>query len=272
MERKDFMVSCGIIVLACFCIVVFTILLCSFTTIPAGHVGVLTTFGAVDNTPFPEGFNLKSPLKAVQKISVRTWEYRADGDVPTKDGLGVHLEVSLLYSIKPAEAPAIYKKYGANYDLVIIVPLFRSLIRDATSHYRAEDLFTANRQKIESDLFKETKALLESEGIVVEKVLLREVKLPVVVQKAIEQKLSMDQAAQQMEFTIRKEKLEADRKRVEAAGIADSQKIIQDTLNEKYLKYLWIMALKEHSGAIIYVPTASDGMPIFKNVDDHKKN
>ncbi len=271
MEKGNFYFGCLGFGVASVFLLLFIILMKSWTTIPAGHVGVLTTFGAVDDHPIQEGFNWINPLKSVHKISIRTWEYKAEGDVPTKDGLGVHLEVSLLYSIKPKDAPAIFQKYGERYDQVLIVPVFRSLVREATSNYRAEDLFTANRQKIENSLFTETKSSLEADGIIVERVLLRDVDLPSVVQKAIEQKLAMDQAAQQMEFTIRKEKLEADRKRAEASGIADAQKIIQGTLTDNYIRYLWVEALKNHPGAVVYVPTGNDGMPIIKSVVNKKE-
>lgn len=241
-----------------------------WTTIPSGHVGVVTTFGAVGDDRLPEGFNFVAPWKSIHKISVRTREEPEDADTPTKDGLTVHLEVSLLYSLKPDKAAAVFQKYGPQYDKVIVIPQLRSVMRNITSHYRAEDLYTANRAKIETEFNESFKEALSDDGILVEGILLRDVRLPDTVKKAIEQKLAMDQQAQQMEYTIRKEKLEADRKRAEAQGIADAQKIIQGTLTENYLRYKWIEALHNaaaHNATMIYIPTGHDGLPLVKDID-----
>lgn len=242
-----------------------------WTTIPAGHVGVMTTFGAVDDARLPEGFNFVAPWRTIHRLNVRTREEPEDADTPTKDGLTVHLEVSLLYSLKPDKAAAVFQKYGPQYEKVIVIPQLRSVMRNITSHYRAEDLYTANRAKIETEFNESFKEALSDDGILVEGILLRDVRLPDTVRKAIETKLAMDQQAQQMEYTIRKEKLEADRKRAEAQGIADAQRIIQGTLTENYLRYKWIEALHNaaaHNATMIYIPTGHDGLPLVKNIDD----
>src|SRR5204863_1219971 len=123
-------------------------------------------------------------------------------------------------------------------------------------------------------LEKAVRVLLGERGIVCEKVLLRNIALPSMVKIAIEKKLAAEQEALQMQFVIQKEEKEADRKRVEAKGIADSQQIIQGTLTDPYLRYLWIESLKtasSHNGTIIYVPTGHDGIPFFKEVSPKGK-
>lgn len=253
-----------------FCVVAFVSIIflwCSWILIPAGHVGVVTTFGAVEPWVLSEGFNWKAPWRAITKISIQTLEAKEEADVPTKEGLSVHLEVSLLYSLKKESAAEVFQSIGPKFVDVIVTPQFRSALRGATVNYEAKDLYTSHRAEIEEGLHKTINKLLESRGIRCEVVLLRTIKLPDTVKHAIERKLATEQEAQQMEFTILKEKKEAERKTVEAKGIADAQRIIQGTLSDAYLRYLWIESLKvaaSKNATTIYIPTGSDGMPFFK--------
>jgi prohibitin 1 len=186
--------------------------------VPAGHVGVVSTFGKVADEPLAEG------LSAV----------------------------------------------GENYEEVVVFPQFRSAVRSATTKYEAKDLYTVHREQVEDDLAKAVRTALGLRGILVESVLLRDIQFPQAVKERIEAKLAAEQDAQRMQFVLQKEKQEAERKRVEAQGIADAQQIIKKDLSHEYLIYLWIEALKEgakHNNAVIYVPTGTDGMPLFRGVD-----
>lgn len=254
-------------VLCCFFFFLLILVWYSWVLIPSGHVGVVTTFGAVEPWTLSEGFNWKAPWRSVYKISVQTLEAKEEADVPTKEGLSVHLEVSLLYSLKKDSAAEVFQSIGPKFVDVIVTPQFRSALRGATVNYEAKDLYTSHRAEIEEGLHKTINKMLESRGIRCEAVLLRAIKLPDAVKHAIEKKLATEQEAQQMEFTILKERREAERKTVEAKGIADAQKIIQGTLSDAYLRYLWIESLKvaaSKNATTIYIPTGADGMPFFK--------
>ncbi len=207
-------------------------------------------------------------------MSIQTWEIKEMAKTPTKEGLSVDLESSLLYSLRKDAAAKMFRDVGQNYDRVIIEPTYRSALRNATVKHASQDLYTASRTEIESDLEKSIKATLDVYGINCEKVLLRDMQLPPTVKEAIERKQAADQDSQQMEFVLKKAKQEAERKAIEAKGIADAQVIIKKDLSHEYLVYLWIEALKEgakHNNAVIYVPTGGDGMPMFRTLESGKK-
>lgn len=252
----------------------FILLLTSISCVPAGHVGVVTTFGKVSDDTVSEGVNLVAPWRSVKKMSLRTREDKEVASCPTREGLSIDLEVSILYSLNKDRAAEIYRTVGEDYEKVLVVPQFRAALRDTTTHYEAKDLYTANRDKIEQGLLKAVTATLAERGITCEGVYLRNIELPKAVRERIEAKLAADQDAQRMEFVLQKTKQEAEQRRVEAKGIADAQVIIKKDLDHAYLQYLWIEALKEsakHNNATIYVPTGGDGMPMFLRVKDSQK-
>jgi regulator of protease activity HflC (stomatin/prohibitin superfamily) len=268
-KNQGLVALCGVLGI----FLVLTLLFC-WATVPAGNVGIVTTFGAVSDDVLEPGLHFVPFWKKVHRMSVQTQEDKETADVPTKEGLSVVLECSLIYALKPSEAVKVYKGIGENYKEIVVIPQFRSALRGATVKYEAKDLYTAHRAEIEGDLEKNVRLLLQEHGIVCEKILLRSISLPAMVKTAIEKKLASEQEALQMQFVIQKEEKEADRKRVEAKGIADSQAIIQNTLSDAYLRYLWVESLKvaaNHNGTIIYVPTGNDGMPFFKEVSPKGK-
>ena len=271
MSHKSLGVSVVVVLLGFIAVVM---LLSSWGSVPAGHVGIVTTFGAVADDVLEPGLHFVPFWVRVRHLSVQTLEDKETADVPTKEGLSVSLDCSLIYSLRADKAVEVFKGIGENYKEVVVIPQFRSAMRGATVKYEAKDLYTAHRAEIEDSLEKSVRALLEERGIACEKVLLRSITLPALVKTAIEKKLAAEQEALQMEFVIQKEEKEADRKRAEAKGIADSQQIIQGTLTDNYLRYLWVESLKvaaNHNGTIIYVPTGNDGMPFFKEVSPKGK-
>jgi len=248
--------------------------LSSLTAIPAGHVGVVTVFGKVEPEPLDSGLHLVPFWKGVHKMSVQTQEDKERAEVPTKEGMTITLECSILYSLQRDKAVEVYKTIGENYKDVVVTPQFRSALRGATVKYEASDLYTAAREQVEETLEKDVKGLIEPRGIKCEKVLMRTIELPPTVKTAIDQKLAADQAAKQMVYVLQKAEQEAKRVKVEAKGIAESQEIIHATLTDSYLRYLWIKGLQEasnHGATLIYVPTGSDGMPMFKEVSPPRK-
>jgi regulator of protease activity HflC (stomatin/prohibitin superfamily) len=247
-------------------VIALGILLASFRVIPGGHVGVQILFGKIHDQPLTEGLNVINPLKQVRIISVRTHEMFEHADVPSKEGLTVGLEVSALYHLEPAAAPAVYRTLGDNYPRVYILPQFRSVIRGATVNHEAKDLYTSGREVIAQEIYTELQKMLRERGIALEKVLLRKIVLPRMVEDAINTKLAAEQEAERMRFVLLKERQEAERKRVEAAGIADFQRIVTQGISEPLLKWKAIEVAHELSkspNAKVIILGDKSGLPII---------
>jgi regulator of protease activity HflC (stomatin/prohibitin superfamily) len=258
---------------------IILVLIASIVIIDAGEVGVYSIFGKVRNEALQSGFHLINPFAKINRMSVRTEEYTmskatnegkiiGDDSIPalTREGLSLTLDITTLFHLEPNRAPDIYKELGVDFEAKIIRPEIRSIIRETIALYDAKDIYSEKRDevvgKIQDKLFKK----LEPRGIVVEDVLLRDVTLPANLAQSIQEKLQAEQESQKYDFILQKEKKEADRKRIEAAGQRDSQKIINESLTTNYLYYQYINTLKDRQGTI-YVPTnPSTGMPQFKEL------
>ena len=249
------------------------------TIIGAGETGVYSLFGKVSDQELKSGFHLINPLAKVQKMSIRTEQYTmsiapSEGQVKgddsikslTKEGLDVDVDFTSLYRLDEDRAAEVYREVGVNYVDKIIRPEIRGVIRDIVSQYEAKELYSEKRQEASirmADLLKER---IEKRGIIIEQAVIRNIQLPASLAKAIQEKLSSEQEAQRYDFVLDKEKKEAERKRIEAEGQRDSQKIINESLSSEYLNYLYINQLKDRAGTI-YVPIdPGSGMPIFKNI------
>lgn len=253
-------------------IFVLIMLASGIAIVPAGSVGVYDLFGNVAQYPMMSGFHFKNPLASVIGMSVKTQEEKEDASVPSKEGLSIQLEVSILYKLQPDKAVEVYKTVGTNYPAVVITPQFRSVVRDITVRYEAKDLYTKNRAEIEQQIFDELKEMLEPRGVTLERVLLRGMTLPPVVSDAIGLKLKAEQEAQQMDFVNQKAQKEAERKVIEAQGIASANHIISGSLTRNYLTWYWIQGLQTNQMQIVYVPVGDNGMPLFKDIDNIQPN
>lgn len=232
--------------------------------VPAGYVGVVDFFGWVSSRPLQSGINLVNPLARVINISVRTQEEKETMNVPSKEGLTISLDISVLYRLDPAKAVQVYKTIGAYYKDVVLIPQFRAAARGVTVSHEAKALYTSEREMLAQAIVDSLKNLVADRGIIIERVLLRAITLPVMVSSAIEQKLKAEQEAERMKFVLQKEQLEAERKRVEATGIRDAQVIINQSLTSQYLHYLWIETLNQNPN-VIYVATEAN-MPLFRTI------
>lgn len=237
--------------------------------VPVGHVGVIDFFGQVSAKALGSGINFVNPLAKVINLSVRTHEDKETMSVPSKEGLNISLDVSVLYKLDPAKAVEVYKTIGANYQQVILIPQYRAAARGVTVAHEAKALYTSEREILAQGIDDSLKGLIGERGVIIERVLLRAITLPQMVSGAIEQKLKAEQDAERMKFIVQKELLEADRKRVEAAGIRDAQAIINQSLTAQYLHYLWINTLNQNPN-VIYVATEAN-MPLVRAVDDDFK-
>jgi len=191
-------------------------------TIPAGHVGVqYSWFGGVQEYEFTEGWHLKAPWISVTTYSVRTIEKTEVMHALSNEGLSVNMEATVLYHIIPDKANEVHKGIGLNYEGVVVMPQFRSVVREVVAEYQAIDIYTEKRAVLENKVFEDASKRLKGKNIVVESVLFRNVELPQQLKNSIEEKKKAEQDSLRMEYILEKEKKEADRKRIEAQGISD---------------------------------------------------
>lgn len=242
-------------------VVVFFILSC-MTTVGAGEVGVKTLFGQVDNETLNSGLHFVNPLVNIHKMDIRTQEYtmskdhnegKVKGDDAitslTSDGLTLRLEITVWYKINEAEASNIYRTIGENYSEIIVRPAIRSVIRDMCVNYTAIDLYSNKRDKFMTDVKDKLTDLLNSKGLILDKILLRDVELPEKVRTAIDEKIASEQHAQQMVYVLQKETQEAERKRIEAQGIRDFQRTVSEGITPSLIQWKWIEAMEKLSAS-----------------------
>jgi regulator of protease activity HflC (stomatin/prohibitin superfamily) len=239
-------------------LIIIGILTSCIVQIEAGEVGVKKLFGKVQNDVLGSGLHFINPLLKVEKMDIRTQNYTMSGvhdegakaaddaiRALTADGLEVVIDLTVLYRVLPTDAPRIVRESGLNYTDKIVRPLTRTKIRDNTVYYEAVSLYSSKRDEFQSRIFKSIETDFKSRGLVLEQLLVRNITLPQMVKTAIEQKITAEQDAQKMEFVLQKEKQEAERKRVEAQGIADYQRIINESLTDRQLQYEQIKAMKD---------------------------
>jgi len=261
-------IGCGVI--AVITLVVGGYLFC-FVSIGKGHVGVLSWFGNVQDQTLEPGPHLVHPFKTVYRMNTQTQKDEEPATVPTKNGLAVSMKATLLYHLDGTRAAAMAREVGATeYQDRVVSPYFKNAVRDVTAEFLPESFYSADRGLIESRIAERLRHEFEPRGLVVESVMLLEPVLPDLVRQRIEAKVGAEQDAARMEYVLKQKELEAKAKVVEAKGIAESQTIVQKDLNEMYLRYLWIQALKENHNSTVYVPTGHDGMPIFKPIGKEK--
>ena len=242
-----------------------------FVQIEPGEVGVQTLFGSVQPHVLTEGLNVVNPLVDVVHYDVRTQNYTMsaihdegdhEGDdairVLTADGLEVVIDLSVLYHIIPEKAPDILRTIGKNIKDVIVRPVSRTKIRDNAVFYDAVALYSSKREEFQQKIFQSIEKEFADRGIVLENLLIRNIQLPESVKQTIESKINAEQESQKMKFVLEKEKQEADRKRVEAQGISDYQRILTSTLTDKLIQYEQIKAQRE-------IATSNNAKVIFMN-------
>ncbi len=238
-----------------------------FRTVAAGHVGIKDFFGNVSTTVLSPGINIVVPMTRVVEMSVQTQEVKEVAEVPSQEGLILSLESSLLFQLDPAKAADIYRTVGRDYVGTIVEPQFRSAIREVTASYEAKMLYSAEREKIAGEIFSLFRRIAGERGIIVQQVLLRRIGLPPVVANAIQEKLRREQEAEQMKFVLQKEQQEAGRKRIEAQGIADFQRIVAQGISNQLLEWKGIEATEKLAASsntkIVVIGNSKTGLPII---------
>jgi regulator of protease activity HflC (stomatin/prohibitin superfamily) len=238
----------------------------SIVQIEPGEVGVQKLFGKVSNNTLESGLNLKNPLVVVVPFDIKTQNYTMSavqdegairGDdairVLSADGLEVIIDLTVLYKVVSSEAPRILREIGIDYRNIIVRPICRTKIRDNAVYYEAVSLYSTKRDEFQGRIFASIEKDFKERGLLLEQLLVRNITLPASVKATIESKINAEQEAQKMDFVLQKEKQEAERKRIEAQGIADYQKILSTGLSDKQLQYEMIKAISTSPNAKLII-------------------
>jgi Membrane protease subunits, stomatin/prohibitin homologs len=263
--------------------------------VPAGHVGVAVVFGKVRTRSFSEGLNLINPFAVVHDMTVRTETYtmssvmnegavKGDDSIQalSADGLLMPLDITVAYRLVSADAPWLYRDIGPNYVDKIVRPAARTAVREAIAGFTAQEAYSSRREELAQsmntllgrrlqDLFAQHEELASRRGFVIEQVMIRNVQLPPKVKDAIEEKLSAEQQALRMRFVLEKERQEAERKRIEAQGISDFQKIVSAGISDQLLAWKGIEATQQLAHAtnskVVIIGNPRNGMPLIIPTD-----
>jgi regulator of protease activity HflC (stomatin/prohibitin superfamily) len=257
-------------------VILIGVSLASVKQIEPGEVGVQKLFGKVNNNILESGLNVVNPLVQVVTFDIRTENYTMSGildegakqaddaiRVLTADGLEVIIDLTVLYRVIPSEAPRILQEVGIDYRNVLVRPICRTKIRDNAVYYDAVSLYSTKRDEFQSRIFSTIESNFKERGLLLEQLLVRNITLPASVKTTIESKINAEQDAQKMTFVLQKERQEAERKRVEAQGIADYQKILSTGLSDKLLQYEMIKAISTSPNSKVIFMTNGKNLPMI---------
>ncbi len=237
------------------------------TRVGTGHVGVLTLFGKVTGETLGEGIHLINPLKTNNEMSIQTQTIKESASVPSSEGLMMSLDTSLIYHLNPDHAAEVFQKIGSDYENVVVEPTLRSAIREATASHTANALYTGEREMVAKQITDQITAELNKRGIAVENVLLRDIQLPATLKASIEAKQQAEQEALAMNFRLQKETQEAQRKRIEAAGVRDFQQIVAQGITPSLLEWKGIEATenlaKSPNSKVVVIGNNKNGLPLI---------
>jgi regulator of protease activity HflC (stomatin/prohibitin superfamily) len=253
--------------LAVLALVLVIVLFSSVTRVNTGHVGVLTLFGKVTGETLGEGIHLINPLKTNNELSVQTQTIKESASVPSSEGLMMALDTSLIYHLNPDSAAHVFQSIGADYEDKVVENNLRSAIREATASHTANALYTGEREAVANEIKDKITKELGVRGITVEAVLLRDVQLPATLKASIEAKQQAEQEALAMNFRLQKETQEAQRKRIEAAGVRDFQQIVAQGITPSLLEWKGIEATenlaKSANTKVVVVGNNKNGLPLI---------
>src|SRR5712691_5035710 len=252
--------------LAAFLLII--LLFSSVTRVGTGRVGVLTLFGKVQTGgTLGEGIHLINPLKTNNELSIQTQTLKESASVPSSEGLMMSLDTSLIYHLNPDHAADVFQKIGSDYENVVVEPTLRSAIREATASHTANALYTGEREMVAKQIYDQVSQQLNQRGLTVENVLLRDIQLPATLKAAIEAKQQAEQESLAMNFRLQKETQEAQRKRIEAAGVRDFQQIVAQGISAQLLEWKGIEATenlaKSANTKVVVIGNNKNGLPLI---------
>jgi prohibitin 1 len=246
---------------------VVILLFSCITRVGTGHVGVLTLFGRVTGETLGEGIHLINPLKTNNEMSIQTQTLKESASVPSSEGLMMSLDTSLIYHLNPDRAAEVFQKISADYENVVVEPTLRSAIREATASHTANALYTGEREMVGKQIYDQVSTQLNQRGLTVENVLLRDIQLPATLKAAIEAKQQAEQESLAMNFRLQKETQEAQRKRIEAAGVRDFQQIVAQGITPSLLEWKGIEATenlaKSPNSKVVVIGNNKNGLPLI---------
>jgi prohibitin 1 len=239
----------------------------SVTRVNTGHVGVLTLFGRVTGETLGEGIHLINPLKTNNELSIQTQTIKESASVPSSEGLMMSLDTSLIYHLNAVSAAHVFQTIGADYEDKVVENTLRSAIREATASHSANALYTGEREAVANEIKEKITKELGVYGIEVESILLRDIQLPATLKAAIEAKQQAEQESLAMSFRLQKETQEAQRKRIEAAGVRDFQQIVAQGITPSLLEWKGIEATENLSKSpntkIVVIGNSKNGLPLI---------
>lgn len=246
-------------------VLIVIILFSSVRIVDDGKVGVKKTLGHISDNEVGTGVELIIPfIQSLEMYDVKTQEIKETSTVPSSEGLIITLDVSILYHLQSTSVAELRKLVNKDFKETLIVPYMRNEIRDTVSGYEAKRIYSQEGRK---EVAMNVKAALEeklgSRGIIIEDVLLRDIKLPEKVTQAIELKLQKEQEAQRKEFELVSAVKDAEIEVARAKGVSEANKIIADSISQQYIQYLWVQGLNDGNSEVIYVPTEAN-LPILE--------
>ncbi|MEL7160779.1 MAG: prohibitin family protein [Bacteroidota bacterium] len=241
------------------------LILPSCTIVREGEVGVKRTLGKYREKPIDQGVTFFNPfITAVEKVSTQTENMEVGLNLPSKEGLNIRAEISILYSVDGTRAPEVLRQIGSNYERQVILPVFRSAVADVSARYFAKDMHTGQRAIIEGAIQEQMTKNLLNRGIIIETVLVKSITLPQNLARAIEEKLEAEQQALRMEFVLQQTKQQAEQQRIQAQGTRDAQLIIAEGLTPEILRFKSIEAFLELAKSPNTKVIVSDGdLPVM---------
>lgn len=239
--------------------------------VPPAHIAVKVTWGTVSDSTFDSGLHLTNPFAELKLFVTKTQLLEQANHVPTKEGLTVDLDVALLYHIEPNKVRSIFVQLGEAYRDVIIKPELASAVRGLTSEVEAKALYTSGRAVIQQKLKAELTKVMQPRGLVIEDVLLKAVQLPAQLARSIELKAQAEQESERMAYVLSKEKQEAQRKEIEARGIAAFQRIVSEGISPALLQWKAVEATEKlitsPNSKVVLVGNTHNSLPIMLSGD-----
>lgn len=239
-----------------------------FRTIDSGRAGVVwKLIGGTQPDVLGEGLHVVAPWNRLTRYDARTQDHREELHILTLNGLSVALEASIRYRPVQEELPRLHAEIGPEYYDVILAPVLRSEARKVGGRYAAEEIYSTKREVVEREVLEEAKRAIEGKHVELEAILIRDVDLPENIKRAISEKLEEEQKALKMEFTLNRERQEAERKRIEAAGIADFQRIVATGISQELLRWKGIEATESlaqsPNAKVVVIGSGKDGLPLI---------
>lgn len=249
---------------------IFAFSLGGCATVAPGERGIKRTLGDLDTVVYPPGVVWHNFfVTTVVRLPVRTQNLEVRLNLPSREGLTVQSEISILYRIRPDAVPALLETVGESYERTLVLPTFRSAAADVSSRHNAKEMHSKERKAIEDEIAARLREELTPRGFDIERVLLKSISLPAGLSAAIEEKLAAEQEAQRMAFVLDRERREAERRVVEAEGIRDAQLIIDGGLTPMLIQYRSLeafLALAKSPNAKVII---TDGRaPLLLGIDE----